>query len=161
MCNFLRWNYWSLVLWEKCVKMCHSDSEFGPVCKHVTVIVFLTDRWVGLWEHLVRRCNGTHFKNINGYFEGTLPRATHLNWGRFAVALPISPLVIFFYVFFFKSRVYVHRPRTLQDLKTNIQEEIANIAATLAGVMTNTRNRFTQCMENGGRHLSDVIFKTN
>ena len=38
---------------------------------------------------------------------------------------------------FLKSRVYGNRPRTLQDLKTNIQEEIANIAlAMLAGVMT-------------------------
>ena len=63
---------------------------------------------------------------------------------------------------FLKSGVYVNHPRTLQDLKTNIQEEIANIApAMLAGVMTNARNRFTQCMENGGRHLPDVIFKTN
>ena len=63
---------------------------------------------------------------------------------------------------FMKSRVYVNRPRTIQDLKTNIQEEIANIApAMLAGVMTNTRNRFTQCMENRERHLPDEIFKTN
>ena len=68
----------------------------------------------------------------------------------------------FFLWSFLKSRVYVNRARTLQDLKTNFQEEIANIApAMLAGVMTNGRNRFTQCMENGGRHLPDVIFKTN
>lgn len=67
----------------------------------------------------------------------------------------------FFLWGFLKSRVYVNRPSTLQDLKTNIQEEIANIMlAMLARVMTNARNRFTQCMENGGRHLSDLIFKT-
>ena len=66
------------------------------------------------------------------------------------------------FFFFFKSRVYVNRPRTLQNLKTNIQEEIANIApAMLAGAMTNARNLFTQCMEDGGCHLPDVIFKTN
>jgi hypothetical protein len=60
-----------------------------------------------------------------------------------------------------KSHVYVNRPRTLQDLKTNIQEEIANITPVmLARVMTNARNRFTQCMESGGRQLSDLIFKT-
>ena len=83
---------------------------------------------------------------------------------RFGVAYPLSRFdpLWFFYMFFFKSRVYVNHPRTLQDLKTNIQEEIANIApAMLAVVMTNARNRFTQCMENGGRHLPDVIFKTN
>ena len=68
----------------------------------------------------------------------------------------------FFVWGFLKSRVYVNRPRTLQDLKANMQEEIANIApAMLVGVMTNARNRFAQCMENGGRHLPDVIFKTN
>ena len=52
----------------------------------------------------------------------------------------------FYLCCFLKSRVYVNRPRTLQDLKTNIQEEIANIEPMLAGVMTNARNRFTQCM---------------
>ena len=68
----------------------------------------------------------------------------------------------FFLWVFLKSSVYLNCPRTLLDLNTNIQEEIANIApAMLAGVMTNARNRSTQCMENGGRHLPDVIFKTN
>ena len=73
----------------------------------------------------------------------------------------LTPCDFFLWVFL-KSRVYVNHPRTLQDLKTNIQEEIANIVpAMLAGVMTNARNRFTQCMENGVRHLPDVIFKIN
>ncbi|CAK1578615.1 unnamed protein product [Parnassius mnemosyne] len=67
----------------------------------------------------------------------------------------------FFLWGFLKSRVYVNRPRTLQDLKNNIQEEIANITpALLQRVMTNTRNRYTQCIENKGRHLPDLIFKT-
>ena len=60
-----------------------------------------------------------------------------------------------------KSRVYVHRSRTLQDLKVNICAEIGNIPAdTLVRVMANTRNRYMQCMDNGGRHLPDMIFKT-
>ena len=47
------------------------------------------------------------------------------------------------------------------DLKTNIREEIANIPAdTLVRVMENTRNKFIQCMDNGGRHLPDVIFRS-
>ena len=50
----------------------------------------------------------------------------------------------FFLWGFLKFRVYVNRPRTLQDLKINIQEEIANIRpAMLARVMKNARNRFT------------------
>ena len=52
---------------------------------------------------------------------------------------------------YLKSRVYVNRPRSLQDLKANIQEEIANIPAdTLVRVMANARNRFILCMDNGG-----------
>ena len=88
----------------------------------------------------------------------------HLSELRFGVTGPLSRFdpCDFFLWGFLKSHVYINRPRTLQDLKTNIQEEIANIApAMLAGVMTNTRNRFTQCMENAGHHLPDVIFKTN
>ena len=74
---------------------------------------------------------------------------------------PDLTLCDFFLWGFLKSRVYVNRPSTLQDLKTNIQEEIANITpAMLERVMTNARNQFTQCMENRGRHLSDLIFKT-
>jgi len=42
----------------------------------------------------------------------------------------------FFLWFFFKSRVYVNRPRTLEDLEANIRAEIANIpAAVLVKVM--------------------------
>ena len=62
---------------------------------------------------------------------------------------------------YLKSRVYVNRPRSLLDLKANIREEIGNIPAdTLVRVMANTRNRYMQCMDNGGRHLPDMIFKT-
>ena len=47
------------------------------------------------------------------------------------------------------------------DLKANIQEEIANIPADkLVRVMASPRNRFIQCMDNGRRHLPDVMFKT-
>ena len=47
------------------------------------------------------------------------------------------------------------------DLKANLREEIANIPAdTLVGVMANTRNQFIQYMDNGGRHLTGMIFKT-
>ena len=46
-------------------------------------------------------------------------------------------------------------------VKANIREEIANLPAdTLVRVMANTRNRFIHCMDNGGHHLPEVIFKT-
>nr|ADD24484.1 Transposable element Tc3 transposase [Lepeophtheirus salmonis] len=62
---------------------------------------------------------------------------------------------------YLKSRVYVNNPSSLPDLKANIREEIAKIPAiTLARVLANTRNRFVQCIDNGGRQLSDMIVKT-
>ena len=67
----------------------------------------------------------------------------------------------FFLWGYLKSRVFNNRPRTLDDLKTNIREEVANIPVDmLERVMRNTRNRFVQCIDNGGRHLADMIFKT-
>ena len=67
----------------------------------------------------------------------------------------------FFLWGFLKSRVYANRPRTLQDLKANIRAEIANISNDmLEKIMSNARSRLTQCIDNGGRHLPDMIFKT-
>ena len=87
--NFLRWNYWSLVLWGK---WSHIDSEFGPVCKHVTGIVFPTARWVGLRGHLV--------PTRRWLFWGNTSRSASSQLGAIwsgRPALPIWPLVIFFY----------------------------------------------------------------
>src|SRR5258705_8763592 len=62
---------------------------------------------------------------------------------------------------YLKSRVYTNRPQTLDDLKRNIQEETANIPIdVLERVIRNSRIRFNQCIDNGGRHLPDMIFKT-
>ena len=155
---------WDEALWEG--KWSHSDHEFGPVCKHVTGIVFPTARWVGLKGHLVptRRCNGTHFKKSMAVLREHFPDVLILIRSDLELSARFPDLTPcdFFLWGFLKSRVYVNHPRTLQDLKTNIREESANIApAMLAGVMTNARNRFTRCMENGRCHLPDVIFKTN
>jgi hypothetical protein len=62
---------------------------------------------------------------------------------------------------YLKSRVYTNRPQTLQDLKRNIQEETVNIPIKMMErVMRNSRIRFNRCIDNGGRHLNDMIFKT-
>ena len=45
--------------------------------------------------------------------------------------------------------------------KANIWEEIVKVPAdTLVRFLANTKNRFIQCMDNGERHLPDVIFQT-
>lgn len=62
---------------------------------------------------------------------------------------------------YLKSLVYNNRPRTLVDLKNNIRDAVANIPVQmLERVVRNFRIRLAQCLENNGRHLPDIIFKT-
>lgn len=62
---------------------------------------------------------------------------------------------------YLKSIVFNDRPRTLVHLKNNIRHAVANIPVDmLERVIRNFRVRLTQCIENNGRHLPDIIFKT-
>jgi hypothetical protein len=59
-----------------------------------------------------------------------------------------------------KSVVYQTRPTNLAQLKTLIEENIANIPEnTLRRAMQNLQNRLTECVQRNGQHLTDVIFK--
>lgn len=59
-----------------------------------------------------------------------------------------------------KSVVYQTRPRNLIDLKTQIEEHIANIPEyTLRRTMLSLQNRLNECVRRNGQHLTDVIFK--
>jgi transposase len=59
-----------------------------------------------------------------------------------------------------KSLVYQTRPTNLAQLKTRIEENIANIPEnTLCHAMQNLQNRLTECVQRNGQHLTDVIFK--
>jgi len=63
---------------------------------------------------------------------------------------------------YLKSQVYQHRPRTLETLNKVITQEVAAIQHEMTRmVIDNYRERFNQCIENEGRHLSDVIFKNS
>ena len=60
---------------------------------------------------------------------------------------------------FLKSRVYAAKPRTLEELKTAIRENIQEIGEeTLVKVEANFRNRLQICACENGHHLSDIIF---
>ena len=62
---------------------------------------------------------------------------------------------------YLKSRVFVSKPRTVAELKQSIKEEIASIPEQMTRrVMENGGVRLKQCLRKGGRHLSDVLFKT-
>lgn len=67
----------------------------------------------------------------------------------------------FFLWGYLKERVYVHKPRTLLELKEAITEEVRAIdLELLARVMDNFRRRIENCIQEDGHHLSDIIFHT-
>ena len=66
----------------------------------------------------------------------------------------------FFLWGYLKNRVYTTRPRTLDELKQRIQDEIRGIPADmLQRAMGNVNSRLKECIRRGGRYLQDVIFR--
>jgi len=57
-------------------------------------------------------------------------------------------------------KVYVRKPRTVDDLKVSIREEIATVPQEmLVNVMQNFEVRLRTSVRQEGRHLSDIIFR--
>lgn len=61
---------------------------------------------------------------------------------------------------YLKHKVFVDKPRNIQELKIKIREEIANIPLDmLHRVIENFTNRIQECAQIRGRHLPGIIFK--
>ena len=72
----------------------------------------------------------------------------------------VSSRESFFLWGYLKSKVYVRKPRTVDDLKVSIREEIATVPQEiLINVMQNFEERLRKCVRQEGRHLSDIIFR--
>ena len=66
----------------------------------------------------------------------------------------------FFFWGYLSSKVYVRKPRTVDDLKVSIREEIATVPQEmLVNVMQNFEERLRTCVRQEGRHLSDIVFR--
>ena len=66
----------------------------------------------------------------------------------------------FFLWGYLKSKVYIRKPRTVDDVKVSIREEIATVPQEmLVNVMQNFEERLWTCVRQEGRHLSDIIFR--
>jgi len=64
----------------------------------------------------------------------------------------------FFLWGYLKSKVYVRKPHTVDDLKVSIRKEIATVPqGMLVNVMQNFEERLRTCVQQG-RHLSYIIF---
>ncbi len=84
-------------------------------------------------------------------------RSTEFQWPPRSPDLSVCDYFLWGYL---KQRVYVNKPRTLDQLRTNIETEIANISpAILQKVFKNFEKRLENCIECNGHHLNDVIFK--
>ena len=93
----------------------------------------------------------------------TIVFETYFPFRRRAVAPSLSRSfnVCFFLWGYLKSRVYTHKPHTLNDLKEAIRQEIRPIARQLlARVMDDFKKRLENCIQEDGRHLTDIISKT-
>ena len=67
----------------------------------------------------------------------------------------------FFLWGYLKSCVYTHKPRTLNDLKKAIRQEIRPIDRQLLDRVTDDfKRKVENCIQEDGRHLTDIIFKT-
>ena len=61
---------------------------------------------------------------------------------------------------YLKERVYRNKPRTINDLKRNIEDQIRDISPEmLSNVMQSVLDRATQCETENGGHLKNIIFK--
>jgi len=70
----------------------------------------------------------------------------------------ICPFVIFFLWGYLKNRVYTTRPRTLDELKQRIQDEIRGIPVEmLQRALGNLNGRMKECIRGGGRHLKRQV----
>ena len=66
----------------------------------------------------------------------------------------------FFLWGYLKSKVYVRKPRKVDDLKVSICEEIATVPqGMLVNVTQNFEEKLRTCVRQEGRHLSDIIFR--
>jgi len=83
---------------------------------------------------------------------------TYTGWGKKkACFLYVCDFFLWGYL---KSKVYIRKPRTIDDLKVSIRKEIATVPQEmLVNVMQNFEERLRTCVRQEGRHLSDIIFR--
>lgn len=61
---------------------------------------------------------------------------------------------------YLKSKVYINKPRNIQELKDSIRQEIATVGEEMLGrAMQNFEERLQECVQKEGRHLTDVMFR--
>lgn len=87
-----------------------------------------------------------------------ISRFSDFNWPPRSPDLTAPDFFLWGYL---KGKVYANKPRTIQQLKANIREEVRALGPEiLRKVMENALERARQVEANNGHHLKDIIFKT-
>jgi len=90
--------------------------------------------------------------------ERIISRTSDFNWPPRSPDLTAPDSFLWGYL---KERVYVNKPRTILQLKTNIRNEIMAITPEiLRKVMENMLKRARMCEAENGHHLQDIIFQS-
>ena len=134
------------IFWMSSIQKCAEEEQTVPMCgfnKMVPQRTLQTIQWP-----LFETCSpGTSFP-VSETCRGSL-------------VLPVFQRVIFFLWGYLKSRVYTHKSRTLNDLEEAILQEIRPIDRhLLARVMDDFKKRLENCIQEDGRHLTDIVFTT-
>ena len=159
------WSSWSLILWRqrRCRRYCDIQALFGNAKQ------LLRTRVTSSWDPSListvsaRWSNSPHSKAINECSAGNVFTARHFPWRRRSMAGTFAwSLRLWLFLWgYLKSRVVISKPRIIAEIKQSIKEEIATILEQMTRrVMENLWVRMKQCLRNGGRHLSDVLFQT-
>ena len=131
---------------------------------HLLASVANTEQY-GCGRHMVPagRCHGAHSASVHECFTPTLPRMPDFLERWSAVPSTIARFGSMWLLFVGVSKICClqRSPKTLAHLKNNIRQAVADIPVdTLERMEWNFQERLTQCIDNNGRHLPDIVFKT-
>ena len=106
-------------------------------------------KWEGEQESIEEESVVANFKLVPTFGGAEQKRAKYIVAQKNACFFFISACDFFLWGYL-KSKVYVRKPRTVDDLKVSIREEIVTVPQEM---LVNVKNF--------GRHLSDIIFRNS
>ena len=159
------WTSWPLLLWRQ--RRCSHYCDIGALCGSATPLLWT--RVMSSWDRSLismvsaRWSSSPHNQDINECSAGNVSTTRHFPWRQCSMAGMFTWSLRLWLLFmgYLKSRVFTSNPRTIVELKQSIKEQIVAILEQMTRrVMENLGVRLKQYLRNGGRHLSDVLFKT-
>ena len=109
----------------------------------------------GATAHTSRRAMGILRKMFPGHL---IPLRGDIGWP--ARSPDLNPCDFFLWGYL-KSKMYINRPRSIEQFKDAIRQKITAVPHEMTRqLIDNFCERLRQCVENNGSHLIDLIFKT-